>query len=104
MSSNKDIDDIQFYRVPFSHVPSLIKKRKVFIINGEAFVPEEEMVFLFMPHFRRILISGFEVSTKLNMNLLNDYNCLFSVLHFRVHVKLELIYTMMKDSRASLQI
>lgn len=57
-----DIDSVQFYKVPFSRVISLVKKRKIFITQGKAFVPEGEIVFMFTPHFKRILISGFEVS------------------------------------------
>lgn len=64
MSSShvSNIDSMQFYRVPFSHVTSLIKKRKVFVMHGEAFVPEGEIAFMFVPYFKRILISSFEVS------------------------------------------
>lgn len=57
-----NINSIQFYKVLFSHVTSLIKKRKVFVMNGEAFVPEGEIAFVFVPYFKRILISSFEVS------------------------------------------
>jgi len=34
-------------------------------MHGEAFVPEEEMVYLFVCYFKKALISGFEVSIKL---------------------------------------
>lgn len=60
-----NIDNTQFYKVPFSHITSLIKKRKVFVMQGKAFVPEQEMAFVFVSHFRRILISSFEVSIKI---------------------------------------
>lgn len=64
MSSShvSNINSMQFYKVLFSHVTSLVKKRKVFIRNGEAFVPEGEIAFVFVPYFKRILISSFEVS------------------------------------------
>lgn len=61
-SSHDSIDNTQFYRVPFSHIINLIKKRKVFITQGEAFVPDQEMAFMFVSYFKRILISNFEVS------------------------------------------
>jgi DNA primase large subunit len=60
-----NIDNTHFYKVPFSHIISLVKKRKVFLMHGEAFVPEEEMVYLFVCYFKKALISGFEVSIKL---------------------------------------
>lgn len=64
MSSSyvNNIDSTEFYKVPFSHVISLVKKRKVFVMYGEAFVPEGEIAFMFVPYFKRILISSFEVS------------------------------------------
>ncbi|XP_012220272.2 DNA primase large subunit-like isoform X1 [Linepithema humile] len=88
-SSNKDIDDMQFYRIPFSHVPSLIKKRKVFIMNGEAFVPEEEMVFLFIPYFRNILISSFENAREARANIYNDerFTNIFASLENSIHIE-----------------
>jgi len=60
-----DIDNTHFYKVPFSDIISLVKKRKVFLMHGKAFVPEEEMVYLFASYFKRALISGFEVRMKL---------------------------------------
>lgn len=69
-SSNvSDIDNIQFYKVPFPQVANLVKKRKVFIAQGVAFVPEKEMAYVFVSHFRRILISAFEVSVDECLNL-----------------------------------
>lgn len=67
MSSShiSDIDNTQFYRVLFSHIANLIKKRHVFVMQGEAFVPEQEMAFMFVSHFKRILISSFEVSMNI---------------------------------------
>lgn len=64
MSSShvSNIDIVQFYKVLFIHVTSLVKKRKVFIMNGEAFVPEGEIAFMFVPYFKSTLISSFEVS------------------------------------------
>ena len=56
-----DIDNTQFYRIPFFHIANLIRKRKVFVMQGEAFVPEQEMAFVFVSYFRRTLISSFEV-------------------------------------------
>ncbi|KAL0099241.1 hypothetical protein PUN28_020071 [Cardiocondyla obscurior] len=67
-----DIDNTQFYSVPFSEVPNLLKKRKAFIMQGKAFIPEQEMAFLFVTHFRRIFISSFEIAREARANLYND--------------------------------
>lgn len=64
-----DIDSIQFYKIPFSHVTNLVKKRKVFIMQGTAFVPEKEMGYVFTSYFKKILISAFEVSAEEFVNL-----------------------------------
>lgn len=102
-SPHVNIDNTQFYRVPFFHIANLIKKRKVFIAQGEAFVPEQEMAFMFVSHFKKILMSSFEVS--MNMIIVNLSNCYrFLLCHIRMRAKLEPICTMMKDSLASLPI
>lgn len=78
MSSHiNDIDNMQFYKVPFSSVGSLVKKRKVFIREGAAFVPEGEIVFLFVPYFKKILLSGFEVSIMIKhlSSFIQTYRC-----------------------------
>lgn len=60
----KDIDNTQFYKLPFSQVTSLVKKRKILIVKGKAFVPEEAMMFTIVPYFKKILMSSFEASIK----------------------------------------
>ncbi|XP_071627498.1 DNA primase large subunit isoform X1 [Temnothorax longispinosus] len=84
-----DIDNTQFYRIPFSHVASLIKKRKVFIMQGEAFITEQEMAFVFVSHFRRILISGFEIAREARANLYNDerFTRIFANLENVIHTE-----------------
>ncbi|XP_011347187.2 DNA primase large subunit isoform X1 [Ooceraea biroi] len=84
-----DIDSTQFYKVPFSNVISLVKKRKVFIMHGEAFVPAEEMVYLFVSYFRRILISGFEFAREARAKLYNDerFTHIFANLENSIHME-----------------
>ncbi|XP_071554134.1 DNA primase large subunit-like isoform X2 [Temnothorax nylanderi] len=84
-----NIDNTQFYRIPFSHVASLIKKRKVFIMQGEAFITEQEMAFVFVSHFRRILISGFEIAREARANLCNDerFTRIFANLENVIHTE-----------------
>jgi len=79
--------------VHFSHIANLIKKRKVFIMQGEAFVSEQEMMFVFVSHFRRILISSFEVIV--NMIIVNlSVNCYYFLLF--------VIFQIARETRANL--
>ncbi|XP_072751767.1 DNA primase large subunit isoform X2 [Anoplolepis gracilipes] len=84
-----NIANIQFYKVLFSHVISLVKKRKVFIMNGEAFVPEGEIAFVFVPYFKRNLISNFEAAREDRANLYNDerFTHIFTNLENNIHIE-----------------
>ncbi|XP_029166963.1 DNA primase large subunit-like [Nylanderia fulva] len=84
-----NIDNTQFYKVPFSHVTSLVKKRKIFVMYGEAFVPEEEIAFMFVPYFKRILISSFEAARENRANLYNDerFTRIFANLENNIHIE-----------------
>ncbi|XP_011701144.1 PREDICTED: DNA primase large subunit-like isoform X2 [Wasmannia auropunctata] len=91
MSSSyvNDIDNTQFYRIPFSHTANLIKKRKVFVMRGEAFVPEQEMAFVLVSHFRRILISSFEFAREARAKLYDDerFTGIFANLENSIHTE-----------------
>lgn len=91
MSSSyvNNIDSTEFYKVPFSHVISLVKKRKVFVMYGEAFVPEGEIAFMFVPYFKRILISSFEAARENRANLYNDerFTRIFANLENNIHIE-----------------
>ncbi|XP_011632163.1 DNA primase large subunit-like isoform X2 [Pogonomyrmex barbatus] len=84
-----DIDNIQFYRVSFVHTTNLIKKRKVFIKEGDAFVPEEEMAFVFVSYFKRILVSSFENAREARANLYDDERLtqIFAYLENNIHTE-----------------
>ncbi|XP_012521525.1 DNA primase large subunit isoform X2 [Monomorium pharaonis] len=88
-SCTSDINNIQFYKVPFSDIASLIKKRKVFVMQGEAFVPEQEMIFVFTSHFKRSLISSFEMAREYRANLYADerFTRIFINLEKNIHVE-----------------
>lgn len=88
-SHDSNIDNTQYYRIPFSHIANLIKKRKVFITQGEAFVPEQEMAFMFVSHFRRILMSNFEIARETRANLYNDerFTHIFANLESNIHTE-----------------
>ncbi|KYN07625.1 PREDICTED: DNA primase large subunit-like [Cyphomyrmex costatus] len=84
-----DVDNTKFYRVPFFYIANLIRKRKVFIMQGEAFVPEQEMAFVFVTHFRRILLSSFGVAREARANLYNDerFTRIFAYLENYIHIQ-----------------
>ncbi|XP_020286637.1 DNA primase large subunit-like isoform X2 [Pseudomyrmex gracilis] len=84
-----DVNSAQFYKISFCCVPSLIKKRKVLVINGEAFVPQQEMMFAFVPYFKAILISRFEAAREARANLYNDerFTNIFAKLEKIIHIE-----------------
>lgn len=96
-----DIDSTQFYKISFCCVSSLIKKRKVLIMNGEAFVPQQEMAFAFVPYFKAILISSFEAAREARANLYNDerFTNIFAKLEKIIHIENALLIqdTMVKE-------
>ncbi|XP_025986112.2 DNA primase large subunit isoform X3 [Solenopsis invicta] len=84
-----NINNTHFYRIPFSHIASLIKNRKVFVMQGEAFVPEQDLAFVFASHFRRILISNFEIAREARANSCNDerFTGIFANLAKMIHTE-----------------
>ena len=62
-STKADIvfDKINFYKMPFHKVVDLISDRAVFVHNGYALVPQNELVFYFADYFRQHLIVELEV-------------------------------------------
>ncbi|XP_014468169.1 PREDICTED: DNA primase large subunit-like isoform X2 [Dinoponera quadriceps] len=84
-----DIDSMQFYKVPFSHVPSLVKKRKVFVKQGIAFIPEKDMGFVFTSYFRKILLSALEGARETRAKLYNDerFTRIFANLENIIHTE-----------------
>ncbi|XP_044017701.1 DNA primase large subunit-like [Aphidius gifuensis] len=56
----QNIDGIDFYKVSFKKVTDLVKSRKVFIKKGMAWIPQTELSYLFINHFKEHLTDSFE--------------------------------------------
>ncbi|KAG7187784.1 hypothetical protein KM043_016822 [Ampulex compressa] len=56
--------NIEFYKTNFTNVPSLIRKRKVFIHRGVAFLSQFQIISLLIIHFKRNLAAGFEYARE----------------------------------------
>lgn len=59
------IDTVDFYRIKFTEVPSLIRNRKVFVSKGFAYIPSYELVTCISGIFRSLLSEALVVSRSL---------------------------------------
>lgn len=62
ISRELDIDNIDFYELPFSEVFDLVSDRKVYVYKGIAYVPQTELLSVFVSHFRHFLQVEMNVS------------------------------------------
>lgn len=53
----------EFYKVPFTEVCALVKGRRVFLLNGLAYVPSHELIVSILSKFRTDLSAALAVST-----------------------------------------
>lgn len=76
-----DIDDVDFYRIPFNLVLPLLIARKVHLKDGFAFVPDNDISSLFVNTLETNLQKGFKVHF--------EFVCIkcFIELHFHVFLK-----------------
>jgi DNA primase large subunit len=58
----KTFDAETFYKVPWTLVPDLVEKRKVFLSKGFAYVPKGDQISLILQAFSERLERGLEVS------------------------------------------
>lgn len=61
-SKVSNVDLAEFYKVPFQKVADLIRLRKVYLSQGMAYIPNTDLVSLFVSYFRQNLVEGLEVS------------------------------------------
>ncbi|XP_033318780.1 DNA primase large subunit-like [Bombus bifarius] len=54
----KNVDMTEFYKVPFQKVTDLIRSRRVYLNQGIAFIPQTDLVSLFVSCFRKNLVDG----------------------------------------------
>ncbi|XP_076648228.1 DNA primase large subunit [Halictus rubicundus] len=66
------IDTSEFYKVPFQRVTDLIRSRRVYLTNGMAYIPQTDLVSLFVSYFRKILMDGMEYAKNYVSNVSDD--------------------------------
>ena len=57
-----DIDSTNFYKMPFNDVIDLVSDKKVYLHKGFAYVPQTELLSVFVVLFRQLLSVELEVS------------------------------------------
>uniref|UniRef100_A0A6P7HGX8 DNA primase large subunit n=1 Tax=Diabrotica virgifera virgifera TaxID=50390 RepID=A0A6P7HGX8_DIAVI len=73
---------VDFYKVPFTEVLTLVKNRKVFLENGFAFIPTSELVVSIQTQFRAILNEALSLYNQRLPSLDDDrVNSLLDNLH-----------------------
>lgn len=67
-SSYKDIDvcNLDYYKLPYTDVLDLIHDRKVFVQKGMAYVPQTDLISVFVTAFKKSLSADLLVR-KLNL-------------------------------------
>ena len=66
------IDTTEFYKVPFQRVTDLVRSRKVYLSQGIAYVPQSDLVSLFVSYFRKSLYDGMEYAVNYVSNICDD--------------------------------
>ncbi|KAL2743463.1 DNA primase large subunit-like [Vespula maculifrons] len=67
-----NIDTIDFYKVPFQKVIDLVKARKVYLEDGIAYVPRNDLISLCISYFKQKLIAGIEDAKECLLNASDD--------------------------------
>ncbi|XP_008547743.1 DNA primase large subunit [Microplitis demolitor] len=72
ISKSLVIDNIDFYKVPFSKVLDLVKTRRVYLKKGIAYTPQFELSSLFISQYRRHLTKAVEIAAPCFYELQDD--------------------------------
>ncbi|XP_053974306.1 DNA primase large subunit-like isoform X1 [Hylaeus volcanicus] len=82
-------DNINVYKVHFTRVINAVKKRKIFLKDGMAYVPETKMPWLIIPEFKKKLNEGFAYSREVVANVYGDERLskIFSVLSSCISIR-----------------
>lgn len=62
--SSASVDTVDFYKVPFTEVCSLVKNRRVYLQKGFAYIPSSELVVCILTKFRAQLSEALAVSSN----------------------------------------
>lgn len=72
-----DFENTDFYELPFDEVVDLVSDRKVFLNKGVAYVPQSDLMTVFLAHFRSNLAVELNVSLH-SSNKINIINNIFN--------------------------
>ncbi|XP_008207104.1 DNA primase large subunit isoform X1 [Nasonia vitripennis] len=67
-----DFENTDFYELPFDKVVDLISDRKVYLHKGIAYVPQNDLITVFLTHFRTNLSIELNKARKFVLNNLDD--------------------------------
>lgn len=67
-----DFDSVNFYKIPFGDVLDLVADRKVYLHKGLAYVPESELLSVFVATYRHHLTTELMKSKEFLLRHLND--------------------------------
>uniref|UniRef100_A0A0B6Z753 DNA primase large subunit n=2 Tax=Arion vulgaris TaxID=1028688 RepID=A0A0B6Z753_9EUPU len=59
-----NIDDIEYYKVPFTEALDLVRNRKVFLQSGFAYVPQDDLVSILLSVYRTLLSQALTVTAR----------------------------------------
>lgn len=62
-SREGDFENTDFYELPFDEVVDLISDRRVYVHRGTAYVPQSDLITVFLTHFRSSLAVELNVSS-----------------------------------------
>lgn len=71
-SRNVNVDTVEFYKVPFQKVADLVRLRRVYLSKGTAFIPQADLISVFVTYFRSILLDSMPDSRFCSANLYGD--------------------------------
>ncbi|KAG7189220.1 hypothetical protein KM043_008783 [Ampulex compressa] len=67
-----NIDTADFYKVPFHKVLDLVKSRRIYLKEGMAFIPQADLISLFVSYFKKNLVAGLESAKEYLSNISDD--------------------------------
>lgn len=72
LMQNRNVDDIDFYKVSWTTVPDLVRHRKCFLKNGYAYVSSMDFSYIIGSHHQKFIEKGLQAHLKLLPEFEND--------------------------------
>ncbi|CAL7943762.1 unnamed protein product [Xylocopa violacea] len=90
-----NIDTTDFYQVPFQKVTDLVRLRKVYVSEGIAYVPQADLVSLFVSYFRKHLNEAMPQARWCLANISEDERLItyFNSIHRTISETAQVIWT-----------